>query len=78
VNTPPSPRPTRATPPPLPALPETRPPGDDGAVAPEALLPLGFDAAKARAVFNCLSKLGRAAPRRAGAGGSGGLAYCIV
>ena len=61
----------------LPAPPAPRRPAGDGAVGLELLQALGYDAAKARAVFNCLSKLGRAAPQRA-AGSSGGLEYRLV
>jgi hypothetical protein len=50
--------------------------GDDVAVSLDTLAALGFDAAKARAVLNCLSKLGRAAPQRAAGGGA--VAYRLV
>ncbi|GBF99160.1 hypothetical protein Rsub_12127 [Raphidocelis subcapitata] len=50
--------------------------GGDAAVSLDTLGALGFDAAKARAVFNCLSKLGRAAPQRAAGGGA--VAYRLV
>lgn len=40
----------------------------------ETLTALGFDAAKGRAIFNALSKLGRAAP----SAGGGAMAYRLV
>jgi hypothetical protein len=41
----------------------------------ETLEALGFDAAKGRAILNCLSKLGRTQLQRAG---GGGVAYRLV
>lgn len=54
--------------------------GADAAVGLEALSALGYDSAKGRAVFNCLSKLGRAAPARGGggAGGAAALSYRLI
>ncbi|KIZ05362.1 hypothetical protein MNEG_2595 [Monoraphidium neglectum] len=55
-----------------PTAPEGAPPGCVGL---ETLEALGFDAAKGRAILNCLSKLGRTQLQRAG---GGGVAYRLV